>query len=135
MVSHTTPATWFRLLLPNILPADIERLIYLDPDTIVLSDISELFHTDMQSAPLAAVVDYNNTRMSAMYELKNYVNSGVLLMDLQEWRDKDYVALCLEHARRTRDEHLFTDQCAINTFFAERILLTGEEVESIRRPQ
>lgn len=39
--------TWYRLLLPNTLPVGIKRILYLDADTLVTADLSELFEIDM----------------------------------------------------------------------------------------
>lgn len=46
---------YHRFLLPQLLPETIERVIYLDSDTVVRRDLSELYHTDLGDTALAAV--------------------------------------------------------------------------------
>src|SRR5437763_16981533 len=50
-------ATYVRLLIDQLLPADLERVIYLDVDLIVRSDLSELWHFDLNGKTIAAVRD------------------------------------------------------------------------------
>lgn len=78
-------ATWYRILIASILPPDVQRVLHLDSDTIVLSDIRDIFNVDMKGAPIAGVADYSSEYMSAKLHLNNYINAGVLLMDLQQW--------------------------------------------------
>lgn len=54
-VHHFTPATYLRLLLTEVLPLD--KLIYIDADTLVLGDISDLFAIDLDERVLAGVPD------------------------------------------------------------------------------
>lgn len=120
-LAYMSQATWYRVFLADILPPDVTRVLYLDADTIVLSDLNELFNAAMQGAPIAGVIDCCSDEMSARLRLKNYINSGVLLMDLQQWRDKNLVTHCLEHAVMNSEIFTYADQCAINTFFADNI--------------
>ena len=119
--SYLARATWYRVLLARILPADLSRVLYLDADTIVLRDLGELFATDIGGAPLAGVIDPSNSELSARYGLRRYVNTGVLLIDLDQWRRHDLVARVLEHGVNMREQSLYADQCAVNTFFSDRI--------------
>lgn len=87
-----------RLAAPQLL--DDERVIYLDTDTLVKSDLSEFFDWDLQGSPMAAIPDIAAQRISATHDkerryfesklngrpLDTYFNSGVLLMDLDQFR-------------------------------------------------
>ena len=125
--NYLSQAAWSRILLPKILPAGIQRVLYLDSDTIVRTDLKELFDIDMKGAPVAAAIDFCSEEMSARLQLKQYVNSGVLLIDARQWRKNGYVSRCLEHALKTREKNLYADQCAINTFFADKIFLLEQK--------
>ena len=48
---------YFRLDIPDIVPADVERVIYLDCDLLVLDDIRLLWQTDLAGNPLGAAED------------------------------------------------------------------------------
>ena len=54
-----TGVNMYRLVLQEVLPPEIEKVIYLDADTIVHLDINELWQTELGEAPLAAVPDYD----------------------------------------------------------------------------
>ena len=113
-MSYLTMATYFRVLLPNILPPGIDWLLYLDSDTIVLSDVRPLFDIDLQGAAIGAVIDSANPRMAAQRRAQRYINSGVMLMDLQRWRQDGIVARCLDFALNNPEQIRFGDQSAIN---------------------
>jgi lipopolysaccharide biosynthesis glycosyltransferase len=120
-ISHTTAFTWARLFLPKILRSEISRVIYLDCDTIVLSDLLELYATDMKGHPIAGCLDINSVELSRRLNVDKYINAGVLLIDLDLWRKNDYSDRCVDYTIQIRDEIIFGDQCAINKFFADNI--------------
>ena len=83
-------AATFRFLLPKIIFPAIEKIIYLDADTIVNLDIRELWRVELEDKPLAAVVDIGAYNLplctEGIVKPENYFNSGVLLMNLEKWR-------------------------------------------------
>lgn len=90
--NYVSIATYFRLLMIEVLPSDIKRIIYLDCDTIVNGSIHEMW--DWQFADnhfiLAAEDDKNNvlsgpTRLNYPCEY-SYFNAGVFMVDLQKMR-------------------------------------------------
>ncbi|SFW31577.1 glycosyltransferase family 8 protein [Selenomonas ruminantium] len=81
-------AAWFRLLMSEALP-DVERLIYLDADTIINLDIKELWEEETGANGLAAVPDMviQDGQVSLLVKRglcaeKSYFNAGVLLLDM-----------------------------------------------------
>lgn len=89
--------TYARLLIPFLL-RDCEKCIYLDTDTIVMQDLSDLYQTDMNLYYVAGVKDYgvqmkvqNSYIIEESYSIESiedYVNAGVLLMNLKKIRDE-----------------------------------------------
>lgn len=120
-MTHLTTATYYRVLLPNILPPDIGRALYIDSDTIVLSDLRALHDVDLGQAVAGAAVDKGGVAMAAQRGLARYVNTGVLVMDLQRWRDGGYVERCLDYALHNPDKISYGDQCAINAVCADAL--------------
>ncbi len=99
--NYLSVTTLFRLFIPRVLVA-YERLVYLDVDLVVCQDISELYATDLAGCLFGAVRDYgaaNLMRSSPSHrefaekhgfsEWDEYVNAGVLLMDLAALRAAD----------------------------------------------
>ncbi len=163
--SYLTVATLYRLLLFSDKFADYDRILYLDCDVIVEGDISELFFEDMQGKALAAVpeasfrqlsyskkavfLDFNkpfnidNYRTGAlrMKYPENYVNAGVLLLDLQRCRElysfDEVVGILSKH------HYFYNDQDVINILFGEELkpldvewnYLTAIESFCMKRPE
>ena len=83
-------AVTFRLLILNIIPDTIDKIIYLDTDTIVNLDIRELWRVELEDKPLAAVLE-NPWRLPLPFAIcregvvnsQDYFNVGVLLLNLK----------------------------------------------------
>ncbi|CAK7017653.1 glycosyltransferase family 8 protein [uncultured Phascolarctobacterium sp.] len=87
---HITQAMYYRYLFGEMLPKEITKIIYMDADIICKGDILPLWQTDLQGKVLGAVRDYGEDSSCGRIGLKNgrYFNSGVLLLDLQKWRQQ-----------------------------------------------
>lgn len=80
-------AMWYRLFVGEVFP-DLDRLIYLDSDTIVNLDIKELWEEKIGANGLSVVKDpvvqeghFSIMVKKGLYEEEKYFNSGVLLMN------------------------------------------------------
>lgn len=100
---------------------------------IAMQDIAELFDTDLQGQPLGAIRDFGFSgmvhyggpeglhwseyvpRMLGFSDLENYINSGLLLMDLMLWR-RDYPLSCLLETAYAQNWECH-DQDVINRVF------------------
>lgn len=116
---------YFRLELPNLLPPEVDKVIYMDCDLLVLDDITKLWNVDMQGKPLAAAADFGimasarsreeKERYIGLAKGRSYFNSGVLLLDVRLWRSAGYT----EKVERLAAEHEYPhhDQDALNQLF------------------
>ena len=79
-------AAYYRLDLHNILP-DVDRIIYMDGDTAVFQDLSDLIFLDMKGNYILGYLDSKPNALKK-YKIKNAVVlcSGVILMDLSALR-------------------------------------------------
>ena len=96
-VRGISAGAYLRLELPDLLP-DTDRILYLDIDTLVRGSLKELWQIDMKEYLLAGVKaavnitdkwDWNSDRpyWHMLADMKgSYVNSGVLLMNLDAMR-------------------------------------------------
>ena len=114
-------AAYYRVLLASILPANINKVLYLDCDIVVLGNINDLFSLEIDNYPVAAVqepveiCDDHRNQLSIPYG-ESYFNSGVLLINLKYWRDYDCQSALLEFSKRER--HVYChDQDALNYVF------------------
>ena len=121
-----TEAMWYRIFLPQLLP-DVDRVLYLDADTIVVDGLSSLWEIPLDGAYLAAVTNVfqpNHFGRPARLGLPGpnvYFNSGVLLMNLEEMRADDcttaLVSFALQHSTKTIE---WPDQDTLNVVLGSR---------------
>jgi lipopolysaccharide biosynthesis glycosyltransferase len=124
---HGDWSAYGRLLLADLLNED--QVLYLDSDLVVEVDVLEVEDFDFKGYILAAVGGgkYKYSLGEKFYINKlgispdaEYFNSGVLLLNLQEWRLRNIKEECLRIARQypmelpSHDESLLNIICAGN---------------------
>lgn len=105
----------FRLLAPDLLPDEINRIIYLDCDIIVNTDIGDIWDHPLNGKAAAAVPDINNYILPHRRRLhisSQYFNSGVMLMDIARCKAIDLTSRCLQIISTTSLD--YPDQDALN---------------------
>jgi lipopolysaccharide biosynthesis glycosyltransferase len=112
--------TYARLLIPQVLPEQISRVLYLDTDILVLRDLWPLWKQELGDAVVGAVRDgvdnllqAKSDRVAKVPAVKSYFNAGVLLMDLARWRADGVSERALAYLKQFPDS-LFGDQDALN---------------------
>lgn len=87
-------AAYFRLFIETTFP-QYDKAVYLDSDVILLSDIAELYDTDVEGYLVGAAYEQNTDRAPMFTEYveniigiphNTYFNSGVMVMNLKEFR-------------------------------------------------
>jgi lipopolysaccharide biosynthesis glycosyltransferase len=119
---------YMRILVPNILPESVERAIYLDCDLVVLTDISRLYDATRDAPGLVqAAADISMAFAGDPYGIFDYrergipadarcFNSGVMVMNLKLWRERQIAPAILDYAVRNLDRVYYCDQGALNAF-------------------
>ena len=122
---HFSKEMFYRILIPTILE-NYDKAIYLDCDTVVLGDISELYETDLEGYVIAAGRDilHGRSRSYVIDELgidpDEYINSGVLVINCKAYRDLGIKSLIFEELK-TRASLRYPDQDLINLVCNGRI--------------
>ena len=139
-------AIYHRYLLPELLPASVERVLYLDCDAFVRKDLSQLYHSDMAGNPIAAplwkVLGPNKIRYQQFLESfprrfnlpaeeQQYCFSSQLLMDLSALRSMDATSKLTEMTQSFAEQLIYPDQDVINAFFYGKITHIGQEYNVI----
>jgi lipopolysaccharide biosynthesis glycosyltransferase len=114
----------WRIYLHHFL--QLERVIYIDPDTIILSDLTPLFNYDLQDNLIAAVPDWgqyflNSKRESNLYTTYPYFNSGIMLMALQKIKNTKII----DEYQCSAFDSSFPDQDVLNMVFRTRTSFLG----------
>lgn len=112
--------TFARFLIPELFDDSVERVLYIDSDTLTLGDLGPLLTADLAGATFGAVHDeidqlikQGHPRYAQVPRVANYFNAGMLLIDLPKWRS----SAMSERAYRYLEAHPttpFADQDALN---------------------
>lgn len=107
-----------RLFVGELLPTNVDRVLYLDCDTVILHSIRKLYNTDLKKNIIAAVEEPTIPE-TVRYEIRldadaSYINSGVLLIDLKTWREENLGEKIIRYSQSIQKVSLFGDQDAIN---------------------
>ena len=126
-----TVATYFRLLIPELLGREIPKVIYLDADVIVNGDLGELWAMPFSGYPLLAVQDQGVRYISGPFGLSNYrslgipegtkyFNAGVLVLDIEKWRHEHISDSVVQYIKDHSDHIRFHDQDGLNAVLWNR---------------
>lgn len=89
---YVSSAAYIRLALPHVLPLCVDKVLYIDCDTVVLDSLHELYVHELGQRLLGAVPDISFKHVQELYlykykkYIREYYNSGVLLMNVQALR-------------------------------------------------
>lgn len=108
-----------RFFLGEIIPADVDKILYLDCDTIITGSLHEMYEILPRDGIILAAVQeptiYKSTkRMISLRDEDPYFNSGVLLIDMNMWREHNTDARLRSYFESISDKSIFADQDAIN---------------------
>lgn len=111
-----TPATYYRLLLPELLPKQVHKYIYIDTDTLVVGDLAILYSINIDESVAAAVRDkLVYTRPSlGIIKPNNYFNAGVLLINKRLWLEQMVTQKAVDFLTKHPDKADYADQDALN---------------------
>ena len=123
--SHISRAAYARLALPELVAPEVQKVLYLDSDTVVEGDLAELFATDVADHALAAVQDPICPVVSSPHGIKEYrslglspdapyFNSGVLLINVRHWREHAIPQRALRYLDAHRAQLRCLDQEGLN---------------------
>lgn len=119
MTTSYTPYIFLRLFADRIkeLP---DKLLYLDNDIICYKDIKDLYDKDIDGYDFAAVKDYFGKWFIGI----NYINSGVLLLNLAKLRKDGTLKDCREMCKVKK--MLLPDQTALNKYCKNKFYLPAK---------
>ncbi len=119
---------YYRLLAPRLLPGTIERILYLDPDILVINPLRPLWQMDLAGRAFAAA---SHTRITNMMNEVNrirlgtdhdYYNTGVMLMDLKKAREVIKPEEIFQCVSEHEAELLLPDQDVFNFLYGKQTL-------------
>lgn len=128
---------YYRLLAHQYLPADLHRILYLDVDILVLNSLNDLYELDMGDKLYAAAShsaltnnmteQFNKLRLGN-YEAESYYNSGVLLMNLDEIRQKVKPDEIFQYIKDNKLTLFLPDQDVLNALYGKDFIKIPDEL-------
>jgi len=116
-------SAYARLFASEMIPGDVDRLLYLDCDMVVNQDLSDLWQYDLGEYYLGAIQDLVFPTIKTAIGLSSedaYFNSGLLLVDLKKWREMDISGSCLDFIKQKKGRVIHHDQGVLNRIFANK---------------
>lgn len=130
-------ASYLKLLIPELISE--EKILFLDSDTLVGNCLKDLYETDLGPNLVAGV--YNDgmkkfiTNEGDIFGYKNadYINTGVLLMNLENLRKANFFSECKKYYYEHQSKLKFPDQDLLNLILASKKLLLKERFNTFAK--
>ena len=116
--------TYSRLFISNLLPNNIDKILYLDCDSLIVGSVKEFWEENIDNYYCAGVLDCINTTIKNELGFSNdddYINAGVLLINLKKWREDNVEVKFIEFMAKNQHRYYQHDQGVINNVFKDKI--------------
>ena len=117
---HISKMTYARFLIPEIFPKSVSKVLYLDTDLLALANLEPLWETNLEGAVVGAVLDTLDAKIKGNMagleyapRVGSYFDAGVLLIDVDRWREEGVSSRALEYLARNPCSP-YSDQDALN---------------------
>ena len=137
---------YYRFMMPDVIPPEISKAIYLDGDTVVNIDIKTLWDIDLKDCPLGAaaevemgvgiekqsLVTHKNfpSVKKGWIKAENYFNSGIMSFNLDALRrfkaqnsenGKSFLESIMEYCEKRFNKNM-SDQAILNCTFSDHYI-------------
>lgn len=127
-IPHVSNPTYYRLMSAKLLPEKYKKAVYLDVDIVVNTDLSDFFNIEIGDYLVGGVlhpVYYFESQTqpgfgkeviekTGMPDFSQYINAGVLLMNLEKIRNENYTEIFCELVKKnlpTVDQDVLNSAC------------------------
>ncbi|WP_105979911.1 glycosyltransferase family 8 protein [Staphylococcus simulans] len=127
---------YFRLACGELLPESVTKVLYLDPDILVINTIDDLWNLNLERNIFAAATHEGFTKFSqGMNNLRLgtkqgqvYFNSGVMLIDVEKARQEISMDDIFNFIEKNNQYLLLPDQDVMNSLYGDKIKEIPEEI-------
>lgn len=138
---YFTKEMYYRILCAGLLPESVDRVLYLDPDLIVMDCLKEVYDMSMDDCLFAGCADRNVDKYKKEYKRalgmnpdSTYFNSGVLLCNLKKLRCEQQADDVFAMLRERGSRLLFPDQDIINVLYEGKIARLDDPLQPESEP-
>lgn len=124
---------YFRIFAAKLLPDNLDRILYLDPDLVIINSLNEFYNMDLKDMYYAGathigkpITKLNEVRLNMPPECE-YINSGVLLMNLEALRKEQKEEEVIEYIEKNSTRLYLPDQDVINGLYGHKIICVDEK--------
>lgn len=121
--------TYYRLLAFELLP-EVNKVLYLDADILVTGSLKRLYNKDISKVCIAGVLDQGEVQKDKKHKIQlglnpnsNYINAGVLLMNLERIRKIKTKEEIFDFITKKQQKLKYQDQDIINAIYSDEIML------------
>ena len=133
-LTHVGPVTYYKLFLGELLPNDVRKALYLDSDIVVRAELGELWRRELGTYVVGATPDPyvcgpQGSQFKQLLGLSRealYFNAGVLLINVQRWRETAVGPEALRFVRAHPNRVTFAEQCALNWVLRDKWMPLGD---------
>lgn len=132
LLEHISLDTYSRFFIPEVLK-NFDKCLYIDADTICLSDLSNLYNIDLESNYIAAtrcavingMCNQNVLMKKYLQDIigldnyEDYFQAGVLVMNLKLMRENNFTSQLIELSKNVKVK--YADQCLLNLFCKNKV--------------
>lgn len=120
---HLTVETCYRLFIADLFP-QYSRVLYIDSDTLIQSDVADLYSCDLNGKTVGAVHDVVCSYLKNYYEehinikVEEGFNAGVIVIDTIRFREQKIKEQCIrwleEDSQKEERRYVYMDQDVLN---------------------
>lgn len=119
-------SAYSRLLCGTLLPKEIDKIIYIDCDTVIKESLLELYENDNLSkyticGVKECISGYYKKNIGLSFDTDKYINAGVLLINLKKLRKKDMIKEIESFITEYGSKISYADQDILNYVFNDSI--------------
>lgn len=110
-------STFYRLFMTKVLPETLDKVFYIDSDTIIRQSLDSLYNLDLGECIVAGADDFRSNSYRTNIGLEpdsTYINNGFLLIDLYKWRNQNIENQFLEFIIQYKGDITYMDQGVLN---------------------
>lgn len=118
---------YYRLAAPHVLPEELDRILYLDVDTVVINPLEPLYQVDFGGALFAACTHtraflekFNQLRLHVEKDVP-YINTGIMMMNLPALRQELDLNAIREYGLAHQHQLVLPDQDILTALYGDRV--------------
>lgn len=128
---------YFKLFASLYLPKNIERILYLDPDIVVIGSLSNLYNHPFKDNYYIAtshvsglIKKFNNLRLN-LSKNTPYINAGVLVINLKELRKIDIKNIIHTYINKNKYKLMLPEQDVLSSLFGKKTIILDELIYNL----